>query len=115
MKDAKLHSHLCLSEYTCFANKLSRLTQLPGPIRTMKSHNDLLGESRAINAPREIMRLVNWLMSCAHPTVSISFPSMRSTAHSTCQEDLFMAEADPEIVDDIREVCCSLFSEALAV
>ncbi|KAJ3862319.1 DNase I-like protein [Lentinula novae-zelandiae] len=90
-------------QYTCFANKLSRLTQLPGPIRTMKSHNDLLGESRAINAPREVMRLVNWLMSCAHPTVSISFPSMRSTAHSTCQEDLFMAEADPEIVDDIRE------------
>ncbi|KAJ4491922.1 hypothetical protein C8J55DRAFT_449055 [Lentinula edodes] len=73
-------------QYTCFANKLSRLTQLPGPIRAMKSHNDLLGESKAINAPREIMRLVNWLMSCAHPT-----------------EDLFMAEADPEIVDDIRE------------
>ncbi|KAJ3923508.1 DNase I-like protein [Lentinula edodes] len=73
-------------QYTCFANKLSRLTQLPGPIRAMKSHNDLLGESKAINAPREIMRLVNWLMSCAHPT-----------------EDLFIAEADPEIVDDIRE------------
>ncbi|KAJ3814924.1 DNase I-like protein [Lentinula aff. lateritia] len=73
-------------QYTCFANKLSRLTQLPGPIRAMKSHNDLLGESKAINAPREIMRLVNWLMSCAHPT-----------------EDLFMVEADSEIVDDIRE------------
>ncbi|KAH7876930.1 uncharacterized protein C8R40DRAFT_1248743 [Lentinula edodes] len=73
-------------QYTCFANKLSRLTQLPGPIRAMKSHNDLLGESKAINAPREIVRLVNWLMSCVHPT-----------------EDLFIAKADPEIVDDIRE------------
>ncbi|KAJ3980467.1 DNase I-like protein [Lentinula detonsa] len=73
-------------QYTCFANKLSRLTHLPGPIRAMKSHNDLLGEGKAINAPREIVRLVNWLMSCAHPT-----------------EDLFMVEADPDIVDDIRE------------
>ncbi|KAJ3779009.1 DNase I-like protein [Lentinula raphanica] len=73
-------------QYTCFANKLPRLTQLPGPIRAMKSQNDLLGEVKAINAPREIMRLVNWLMSCSH-----------------LPEDLFMVESDPDIVDDIRE------------
>ncbi|KAJ4479376.1 DNase I-like protein [Lentinula aciculospora] len=73
-------------QYTCFANKLSRLTRLPGPIRSIKSHNDLLTERKAINAPREIMRLVNWLMTCAHPT-----------------DDLFTVEADSDIVDDIRE------------
>ncbi|KIK67887.1 hypothetical protein GYMLUDRAFT_155419 [Collybiopsis luxurians FD-317 M1] len=72
--------------YTCFANRLSRLTKLPGPIRKLESHNHLLDEDRAINAPREIMRLVNWLITCAHPA-----------------EELFTAEADPEIVDDIRE------------
>ncbi|KAJ7450812.1 DNase I-like protein [Mycena latifolia] len=47
---------------TCFANSLSRLTRLPGPVRTLGAATDLLAEDRAINAPREIMRLVNWLM-----------------------------------------------------
>ena len=51
------------SEYTCFANKLSRLTRLRGPIRSMGLPSDLLPENNAINAPREIMRLVNWMMS----------------------------------------------------
>jgi phosphatidylinositol-bisphosphatase len=50
-------------EYTCFANNISRLVRLPGPIRTLKGPNDLLTESRAINAPREIMRVAHWLMS----------------------------------------------------
>lgn len=50
-------------EYTCFANNLARLTRLPGPIRSLKSPDDLRSEDHPINAPREIMRLVNWMMS----------------------------------------------------
>ena len=56
-------------DYTCFANKLSRLTRLRGPIRSMASPNDLLPENSSINAPREIMRLVNWMMACTLNTV----------------------------------------------
>ncbi len=54
----------CL-EYSCFANDLIRLTHLPGPVRSLKSPDDLLPENRGVNAPREIMRLVNWLMKSA--------------------------------------------------
>lgn len=52
-------------EYSCFANDLTRLTHLPGPVRSLKSQDDLLPENRGVNAPREIMRLVNWLMKSA--------------------------------------------------
>ncbi|KAL0945822.1 hypothetical protein HGRIS_012107 [Hohenbuehelia grisea] len=47
---------------TCFANTLSLLTRLPGPIRLLKSEDDLLPENRAHNAPQEVMRLVQALM-----------------------------------------------------
>lgn len=50
-------------QYTCFANKLSRLTRLPGPVRTMKSPNDGVSQRQSVNAPREIMKLINWLMT----------------------------------------------------
>ncbi|KAG1752256.1 DNase I-like protein [Suillus lakei] len=48
---------------TCFANKLTRLTRLPGPVRTMNSPNDQVSERQSVNAPREIMTLINWLMT----------------------------------------------------
>ncbi|KAK7460941.1 hypothetical protein VKT23_008869 [Stygiomarasmius scandens] len=73
-------------QYTCFANKLSRLTQLPGPIRSLKGPGDLLNENRAINAPREVMRLVNWMMT---------------TSHSVDQ--LFLSPADQDTVHKLRE------------
>jgi hypothetical protein len=50
-------------EYTCFANKLSILTRLPGPVRDLVTHDDLRPDTHPLNAPREIMRLINWLMS----------------------------------------------------
>lgn len=50
-------------EYTCFANKLSRLVRLPSNIRALSGPNDLLTEDRGINTPREMMRLINWLMT----------------------------------------------------
>ncbi|KAF9255983.1 DNase I-like protein [Marasmius fiardii PR-910] len=74
-------------QYTCFANKLSRLTRLPGPIRSLAGPQDLLHEDRAINAPREIMRLVNWMM----------------TDGSHAVEDIFVLDADEHIEHQIRE------------
>ncbi|KAJ7143655.1 DNase I-like protein [Mycena filopes] len=71
---------------TCFANTLTRLTRLPGPIRSLKSASELLAEDRAINAPREIMRLVNWMMA---PELDL--------------ENVFVSPADPTMVDTIRE------------
>ncbi|KAG1769780.1 DNase I-like protein [Suillus occidentalis] len=50
-------------QYTCFANKLTRLTRLPGPVRTLKSPNDRVPARQPVNAPREIMTLINWLMT----------------------------------------------------
>lgn len=50
------------AEYTCFANSLSRLTRIPGPIRSLASPDDILPEDHARNAPKEVMRLINWLM-----------------------------------------------------
>lgn len=50
-------------EPTCFANTLSYLTRLKSPIREVKSADDLLSEEEAKNAPREVMRLVNHMMS----------------------------------------------------
>lgn len=50
-------------QYTCFANKLARLTRLPCPVRSMKSPNDQMPAQQLVNAPREIMRLINWLMT----------------------------------------------------
>ncbi|KAL0579195.1 hypothetical protein V5O48_002817 [Marasmius crinis-equi] len=74
-------------QYTCFANRLSRLTRLPGPIRSLKDPHDLLHEDRAINAPREVMRLVNWMMTSGHHAM----------------DDIFATEADQSIVGQIRE------------
>ncbi|KAJ7178211.1 DNase I-like protein [Mycena filopes] len=71
---------------TCFANTLTRLTRLPGPIRALRSASELLAEDRAINAPREIMRLVNWMMA---PELNL--------------ENVFVSPADPTMVDTIRE------------
>ncbi|KAL1738230.1 hypothetical protein HDZ31DRAFT_70233 [Schizophyllum fasciatum] len=74
-------------EPTCFANSLTRLTRLPGPIRELKSDKDLLSEEDAGHAPREIARLVNWMMS-----------------HATGTPDLFFGPTDMALADTIREV-----------
>ncbi|KAJ6457770.1 DNase I-like protein [Mycena vitilis] len=84
----KDHFVAVTAEYvpTCFANKLSRLTLLPGPIRSLKSPSELLAEDRSINAPREIMRLVNWMMA---PDLNL--------------ENVFVSRADQILVDTIHE------------
>ncbi|KAL1692679.1 hypothetical protein GGG16DRAFT_50999 [Schizophyllum commune] len=72
-------------ESTCFANSLTRLTRLPGPIRELKSSKDLLSEEEAGHAPKEVARLVNWLMSSA-----------------TTTPDLFFGPTEAGLVDTIR-------------
>ncbi|KAF8351983.1 DNase I-like protein [Amanita rubescens] len=50
-------------QYTCFATSLQRLTRLTDSARAVKSPHDYLPEGHAKNAPREVMRLVNWMMT----------------------------------------------------
>ncbi|KAJ6552223.1 DNase I-like protein [Mycena vulgaris] len=91
----KDHFIAVTAEYvpTCFANTLARLTRLPGPIRELASPGDLLAEDRGINAPREIMRLVNWMMG---PDILL--------------DNVFVSPADETVVDTIRE-CLDTGSE----
>ncbi|TFY62871.1 hypothetical protein EVJ58_g3587 [Rhodofomes roseus] len=74
-------------ERTSFANNLSMLARLPGPIRGLKSLNDLLPADHAVTAPREVMRLINWLMT-----------------NATNAEGLFLQAGDSKAVDTICEV-----------
>ena len=53
---------------TCFATSLDRLVRHPGPVRSQE-RMELLPEEQTLNAPREVMRLVNWLMSNATDVV----------------------------------------------
>lgn len=71
---------------TCFATTLSDLVRLPGPVRELNKADQLLPQTQAANAPREIMRLINWLMT-----------------HATDTRDLFLTAADEELVTSIRE------------
>ncbi|KAI0366527.1 DNase I-like protein [Pilatotrama ljubarskyi] len=73
-------------ERTCFATSISWLVRLPGPVREVKSPTDILPEDRGVNAPREIMRLVNWLMS-----------------NATHVDGLFLMQGDEQLVERIRE------------
>ena len=52
---------------TCFANELETLVRLPGSIRQLSNQAvSLLSEMKPkTNAPREVIRLINWLMSNA--------------------------------------------------
>ncbi|THH32874.1 hypothetical protein EUX98_g1340 [Antrodiella citrinella] len=70
---------------TCFATSLNRLVRLTGPVRSADKMK-LLPEEQALNAPREIMRLVNWLMS-----------------NATDIPGLFLLPGDQELVAEIRE------------
>ncbi|TCD64994.1 hypothetical protein EIP91_003361 [Steccherinum ochraceum] len=53
---------------TCFATSLDRLVHLSGPVRSSEKL-ELLPDEKILNAPREVMRLVNWLMSNGSPNL----------------------------------------------
>ncbi|KLO08776.1 DNase I-like protein [Schizopora paradoxa] len=71
---------------TCFANDIPTLCRLPGPIRTAENWDPLSPKKQAANAPREIIRLLHWLME---------------NAGDVC--DLFCVRGDANLVEDIRE------------
>ncbi|KAJ3544105.1 hypothetical protein NMY22_g2904 [Coprinellus aureogranulatus] len=73
-------------ERTCFGNTLAYLTQLPGPIRSVKASAELLDERHRKNAPTEIIRLVNWMMT-----------------NTTNMENVFLESGDEANVQKIRE------------
>lgn len=79
-------------EYTCYANSLARLGRLHGPIRGLKSPEDLVAESHVLSAPRELMRLVNWLMTS-----------------NGSQEGLFVERGEPKLIGTILEVFLFLY------
>ncbi|KAF8816327.1 DNase I-like protein [Phlegmacium glaucopus] len=81
--------------YTCFANQLSRLTRLRGPIRSMTSPNDLLPENHPRNAPREFMRLVNWMMSCTLNTDAMFLSPANEVTVNTIRECLDTGDEFP--------------------
>jgi phosphatidylinositol-bisphosphatase len=87
-------------EHTCFANSLARLVRLPGPIRAAEG---LVPEENAVNAPREVIRLVNWLMTHAASIVYLIYIYTVSYL-IFYQDDLFIGPAEQKLVATIREV-----------
>ncbi|KAL7408877.1 Endonuclease/exonuclease/phosphatase [Mrakia frigida] len=76
-------------EPTCFGNSLEMLVRLPGPIRTIPRSSffeELSPSENAISLPREIWRLVDWLMNNAAGLTGI-----------------FLEKGDPIIVAHIQE------------
>ncbi|CUA67708.1 inositol polyphosphate-5-phosphatase, 75kDa [Rhizoctonia solani] len=72
---------------TCLAYTPSALVRLPGPVRTSTTlKNAQLPPEKASSSPRELMRLINWLMKN-----SVEF------------DDLFEKSGDPQLVDQIIE------------
>ena len=67
----------------------------------MASPNDLLPENRSINAPREIMRLVNWMMACTLNSVFFIHLRVRLRLLRVKQDALFFSPADEAIVNTI--------------
>jgi phosphatidylinositol-bisphosphatase len=78
-------------QYTCFANKLSRLVRLPKAIRDLDSPDEVLKEGDGVNAPRELMKLVNTLMSLNKESLKVG------------KAGLFSGTPDEELVRSIRE------------
>jgi hypothetical protein len=64
---------IIIAEPSCFGTSLSALARLPGPIRELGGTEDLLPEAQAHNSPRELMKLIGWLMS--HDVGAVVRPS----------------------------------------
>ncbi|KAK0226427.1 DNase I-like protein [Armillaria fumosa] len=85
-------------EPTCFAVPLATLTRLSGPISQPQSR--LLEEGEGVNAPREVMRLVEWLMACPREAFHIEtlFSSHQSDAVSEMRKCLDTGSQFPSTV-----------------
>ncbi|KAI0340269.1 DNase I-like protein [Trametopsis cervina] len=74
-----------LWERTCFATNLQRLVRMTDPVRSMVKP-ELVPEDQAATAPKELMRLVGWLMS-----------------NAADMDELFLTPGEPSIIADVRE------------
>ena len=79
---------------TCFAQTLERLVLLPGPVKD-SAGKPLLPSSKALSAPRELLRILDWLM--VHPLADNS-------------DELFCSTSPPELLSAIREVSISVYN-----
>ncbi|KAF8119317.1 RhoGAP domain-containing protein [Boletus edulis] len=69
-------------QYTCFVNTLERLTRLARPIRNLKSPKELLPAGQAMNAPTEIIWLINWMMMHISATdMLFEYPAQERLCH----------------------------------
>ena len=76
---------------TCFAQSLESLVLLPGPIKESVGKPPL-PSSKALSAPRELLRILDWLM--VHPLADRP-------------DELFYSRSPPELLSTIREVTVS--------
>ncbi|KAF8888850.1 Endonuclease/exonuclease/phosphatase [Infundibulicybe gibba] len=104
-------------DYTCFANTVSRLVRLPGPIRSLDSPKDLLPVANAVNAPREIMRLIKWMMANTTLAVEGVISEIRETAEaSICRAygstllQLLESLAEPIVPVSLHPQCAQMTS-----
>lgn len=74
---------------TCFARSLDSLSRCPAPVREYDGTSSL-DEGKAATVPKELMRIIEWLM--AHPL----------DGHP---ERLFAVVSPPDLLLQIREVC----------
>ncbi|KAJ3554943.1 hypothetical protein NM688_g2841 [Phlebia brevispora] len=68
-----------------FLTVTAQYVRMPGPVRKL-DNQELLPEEDAASAPKEIMRLINWLM-----------------AEATSVDSLFVSPGDPKSIATIRE------------
>ncbi|KAI6126805.1 DNase I-like protein [Pisolithus sp. B1] len=91
-------------QYTCFANTLERLVRLPGPIRKLQTPEDLMPSTQALNAPREVIRLINWMMTNASEIVwTFACQESRITNAQHMQGTFFRRPAKRKLCAIIRE------------
>ncbi|KAI0088373.1 Endonuclease/exonuclease/phosphatase [Irpex rosettiformis] len=74
-------------ERTCFATSLQRLVRMTAPVRSLKKPQ-LVSEDQAATAPKELTRLVSWLMNYAAEEDDLFFFPGELTWVSTFQESL---------------------------
>lgn len=89
-----------------FRASLSHLVRISCSIREFSTgERTLLDEGQGANCPRELMRLIDWLMSNAISQVQrLLGLYMNSSNSSREQSGLFVENGDSTLVDRIREV-----------
>ena len=98
-------------EPSCFGTPLSALARLPGPIRELRSPEDLLPETQrgGGHSPREFTKLMGWLTTYDVETVVCARQNTREVDQSpltviSLQDDLFIAPGDESLAAQMREV-----------